>query len=211
MANPKRGHKTITPKDGTFVSLLLFWILPFLLINAILFFALTSQPKFEVTVEDPGDYQTANVIVKIKSFFPNNGVAAALGGEPIELKETEKNTYEAQVHTNGTVTVEVVNKNGMNKIVYETVSCIDDAPPTITEADRATGFVSVYIEDSQAGVDFDSVYAYDSLGQTLEPSLIDEGESLVAFYYDANGIEIHACDKMGKETIAVFNNEPDQQ
>jgi len=204
IANPKRGHKTIRPSDRTFVSLLLYWILPFIVINALLFFIFTSAPNFTVTVEDPGDYASANVTVKVKSIFPNDGVHATLAGEPFELTESEKRTYTATATSNGTLQVEVCNKNGINKIMYETISCIDDAPPTITEADSAAGFVSIYLDDAQSGVNYSSVYGVDSNGAAVSPSLIDEGESLVEFEFDTPSIEIHACDNVGKETVATF-------
>lgn len=206
MANPKRSGHKLSPKDGSFLSLLLFWILPFLLVNGILFFALTSQPDFEVTVNDPGDFKSAEIVVKIKSIFPNNGLNAKLAEVPLELEETENKTYTATVHTNGTLEVSMENKNGMNKIVYENVNCIDDTPPAFTESDNAAGFVSFYVDDSQSGVNFDSLYAIDSNGNRLTPSMIDEGESLVVFNYDTPTIEVHAFDNVGQESVISFNN-----
>lgn len=206
MANPKRGGRKLSPKDGSFLSLLLFWILPFLVINGILFFALTSQPNFEVTINDPGDFKSAEIVVKVKSWFPNNGLNVKLAETPIEMTEEDGKIYKAVVGTNGTLEVSMENKNGMNKIVYETVNCIDDTPPTFTESDNAAGFVSFYVDDSQSGVDFSSIYAIDSNGSTLTPSMIDEGESLVVFNYDTPAIEVHAFDNVGQESVISFNN-----
>ena len=206
MANPKRSGHKLSPKDGSFLSLLLFWILPFLLVNGILFFALTSQPDFEVTVNDPGDFKSAEIVVKVKSIFPNNGLNARLAEVPLELEETENKTYTATVHTNGTLEVSMENKNGMNKIVYENVNCIDDTPPAFTESDNAAGFVSFYVDDSQSGVDFGSLYAIDSNGNRLTPSMIDEGESLVVFNYDTPTLEVHAFDNVGQESVISFTN-----
>ena len=206
MANPKRSGHKLSPKDGSFLSLLLFWILPFLLVNGILFFALTSQPDFEVTINDPGDFKSAEIVVKVKSIFPNNGLNARLAEVPLELEETENKTYTATVHTNGTLEVSMENKNGMNKIVYENVNCIDDTPPAFTESDNAAGFVSFYVDDSQSGVDFGSLYAIDSNGNRLTPSMIDEGESLVVFNYDTPTLEVHAFDNVGQESVISFTN-----
>lgn len=206
MANPKRGGRKLSPKDGSFLSLLLFWILPFLVVNGILFFALTSQPNFEVTVNDPGDYKSAEIVVKVKSIFPNNGLNVKLAEVPVEMEEKENKTYTATVYTNGTLEVSMENKNGMNKIVYENVNCIDDTPPTFTESDNAAGFVSFYVDDSQSGVDFGSLYAIDSNGNRLTPSMIDEGESLVVFNYDTPTLEVHAFDNVGQESVISFTN-----
>ncbi len=207
IANPRRGHKTIRPSDRTFLSLLLFWILPFIAVNVILFLLLTAQPKFTVTVDDPGDYKTALVTVKVDSIFPNSGVSATLTGEPFELTEGENRTYTGTATSNGTLEVEVRNKNNMNKILRETISCIDDAPPTIVQGDCIAGLVSLYLDDAQSGVDFGSVYGVDSTGKTISPSLIDEGEALVVFEFDTPGLEVHASDKVGKETVATFSTD----
>jgi len=206
MATPQRVRKHISPRDNSFISLLLFWILPFILINTILFVIFTSAPKFDVVVDDPGDFASANVSIKVKSIFPNNGVTATLAGEPFELTKGDDGTYTATAYNNGTLQVEVVNKNGINKIIYETISCIDDAPPTLTQADTASGFVSLYVDDTQSGVNYNSIYAVTTDSATIYPSLMDQGESLVAFYYDTKSIEIHACDNVGHETIATFGD-----
>lgn len=204
MASPERKRNKLSPTDSSFLSLLLFWILPFIVINGLLFLILTAKPNFEVTVNDHGDYMHADIQVKVKSHFPNDGVAAVFNGEPLPLEEQENGLYTAAVTSNGPVEVSITNKNGMNKIIYETVDCIDDTPPTFTESDSATGFVSFYVDDAQSGVDFSSIYAIDSNGNRLNPSYIDEGESLVVFNFDTPTLEVHAFDNMGRESVINF-------
>lgn len=207
MANPHRGNKSISPKDNSFLSLLVFWILPFVIINTLLFFIFTATPDLEITIIDPGDYQSAEIEVKVKSIFPNDGLGVTLNDEPIEMEEVDSRTFKKTVYNNGTVAAGMTNKNGMSKIVYETIDCIDDAPPTITEADSAAGFVSMYVDDAQSGVDFDSIYAVKSDGTTIEPSLMDEGEALVVFNYDTPTVEVHVSDKVGQEAVITFGGE----
>lgn len=204
MASPERKSHRLSPTDGSFLSLLLFWILPFILINGILFCVLTAKPNFEVTVTDRGDYMNADITVKVKSHFPNDGIVATFNGQPLELSEQEKNVYSATVNENGPVEVSMTNKNGMNKILYETVACIDDTPPTFTESDSAAGFVSFFIDDAQSGVNFNSIYAIDSDGRRLLPSYIDQGESLVVFNFTTPTLEVHAFDNMGRESVISF-------
>lgn len=206
MASPERKGRKLSPTDGSFLSLLLFWILPFIIINGLLFFILTAKPNFEVTVNDHGDYMNADIQVKVKSHFPNDGVVVIFNGEPLELEEPENGLYAVAVTSNGPVEVSMTNKNGMNKIVYETVNCIDDTPPTFTESDAATGFVSFYVDDAQSGVNFDSIYAIDTNGNQLKPSYIDQGESLVAFNFSTPTLEVHAFDNMGRESVICFGD-----
>lgn len=204
MANQQRGRKSLSPTDNSFLSLLLFWILPFIVINVILFFALTSTPDLEITIDDPGNYQNATITVKVKSIFPNDGLGVTLDDVPIEMTEGPDRTYTATVNSNGTVAAGMTNKNGMSKLVYETIDCIDDAPPTIQEADSASGMVSIYVDDAQSGVNYDSIYAVKSDGSTTGASLIDEGESLVVFNYDAPLVEVHVSDNAGHEAVVSF-------
>lgn len=204
MASPERKKPKLSPKDGSFLSLLLFWILPFVIINLILIFIFTAKPRFEVTINDPGTFTSAEIVVKVKSHFPNDGLVVTYEGEPLEMQDQGGGVYSATVTRNGTAEVSMTNKNGMNKIVYETVDCVDDTPPTFTESDAAKGFVSFYVDDAQSGVDFSSIYAIDTNGQTLRPSYIDEGESLVVFNFDTPSLEVHAFDNMGRESIISF-------
>lgn len=204
MASPERKSRKLSPTDNSFLSLLLFWILPFIVINGLLFFVLTSKPNFEVTINDPGDFMSAGISVKVKSHFPNDGLTAVFEGQPLELKDQGNGVYSAMVRKNGTVEVSMTNKNGMNKIVYETVDCVDDTPPTFTESDAATGFVSFFVDDAQSGVNFNSIYAIDSNGNRILPSYVDQGESLVVFNFSTPTLEVHAFDNMGREAIINF-------
>lgn len=206
MASPKRKKTKLSPKDGSFLSLLLFWILPFIVINGILLFIFTTKPDFEVTVNDPGDFRSADINVKIKSHFPNDGLVVTFDSEPLEMQDRGDGIYTATVNKNGTATISLTNKNGMNKIAYETIDCVDDTPPTFTESDAAAGFVSFYVDDAQSGVDFGSIYAIDTNGQHLQPSYIDEGESLVVFNFDTPSLEVHAFDNIGREAVISFGD-----
>ena len=162
-----------------------------------------------MTVSDSPDYTSADVQIRIKTVFPVKSFDVLLGEEPLELTESEKRLYSGTVTENGTLTVSLTNLNGMNKTVYENISCIDDEPPIITEDDAEAGYVSMYIDDTQAGVDFGSVYALDSNGSRLSPALIDEGEGLVVFNYDTPTIEVHVLDKSGRESVAGFGQPED--
>ena len=202
MADEKRARKH--SKTNGFLHVLLVYILPFIIVNAIIFYIVTAQPKFEVTLNDSPDYTSAEAIVKIKSIFPRKEFVIKLNEEPLEYEEGEDSTYRAVITQNGTLEVSLTNLNGMNKTEYESINCIDDAPPIITEDDSATGYMSIYVEDLQSGVDFNSIYAVDNNGKTLHPSLSDEGEGLVVFNFDAESLEVHVFDKVGHESIATF-------
>ena len=206
LANEDRHRRLPKKRKSEFLNVLLFYILPFIVVNALIFFALTSQPKFELTLGETKDYSTQEIQIKIESIFPKKDFYVTLDGEPVELENEDKKIYTATLEHNGTLEVSLTNINGMNKTVYENISSIDDEPPVITEDESAPGYLALYIEDSQAGVDFDSLYGVDSDGNVISPSVLDEGESWALFYYDTATIDVHVFDKAGKESIASFGS-----
>ncbi len=191
-------------RRSSFVNFLLHYALPFILINLVIFYAATAQPDFELLVNDPGDFASAEISIRIKSHFPKKEFKVLLDSEPVELTKDDSGAYTATLLRNGTLEVSLTNRNLMNKTVYESIDCIDDAPPIITEDDAAAGFVTMYIEDTQSGVDYESIYAVDGEGRRLTPALIDEGEGLVGFYYESIPLEVHVSDMIGQECIATF-------
>ena len=206
LANEDRHRRLPKKKKSEFLNVLLFYVLPFIVINAIIFFVVTAQPDFEVTLGDNPGYESQEFQVKIKSIFPKKDFYVTIDQDPVELEQDGK-LYSGIVNHNGTLEVSLTNINGMNKTVYENISSIDDEPPIITQDDSETGYVSVYIEDTQSGVDFDSLYGVDSDGNVISPSTLDEGDGWAVFYYDTPSIDVHVFDKAGRESIATYGRE----
>ena len=202
--NYKRNRNGQRKKKSGFLQVLLKYILPFIVINLIIFFIVTSRPDFTVNIEDNGDYKTASLTINVKTIYPRKEFKVTLADEPVELEETDRNTYKATLEGNGTLEVSLTNLNGMNKTVYENVNCMDDDPPVITEDDSAMGYVSMYVEDTQSGVDYDSIYAFDGNGKLIFPDNVFKDESLVVFNFDAAPLEVHVFDNSGRESIATF-------
>lgn len=76
-------------KQSEWPHILLFYVLPFIVFNSILFFCLTTKPKLSVVVEDTNDYLSTNVVLTVKSFFPTKSVSMTLDGEPLELEKAD--------------------------------------------------------------------------------------------------------------------------
>ena len=201
----KQSKASHQPGKGGSGNLFLFWILPFIVINLLIFFIVTAEPNFEITIEDNGSYESADVTVKLLTHYPRKSFEVSFASEPLEMEKTAHNTYKATVTTNGTIEVSVTNINGMNKTSYETVNTIDDAPPVVSEYQRTSDSVSMFFEDDQSGVDFGSVYALDHNGETVTPSLLDEGESFVSFNFTSASLEVHVKDKAGHESVTIFD------
>ena len=73
----RRRRKT---DSGDLRTVLLFYVLPFIVINSIIFYLFTAKPKVEITVGDTEDYLTTTATVRIRSLFPTKNLVIAKDG-----------------------------------------------------------------------------------------------------------------------------------
>lgn len=185
---------------------LLFYVLPFLVLNGLIFFCVTSQPKIAVEIADTRDYVVTDVTLTVKSFFPTKDIQLSLDDEKLELTKGKKRTYTASITKNGTLEASVTNINGLTVLLFEHANVLDDLPPGIDYTNNEEGVVFVTIEDSQSGVDFDSIYALDSTGQQVEPLTVDRSANTLSYEIDPAGLHIYAKDKAGNEVQRNFTS-----
>lgn len=74
------------------IRLLLFYILPFLVINGLIFFLVTAKPKYELTVGETHDYQTTDITFSITSHMPLKTVTITMDSQPLDLVKTGNKT-----------------------------------------------------------------------------------------------------------------------
>lgn len=202
----RRSARYMKKQQNDWGVVLLFYVLPFLVLNGLIFFCVTSQPKIEVTIADTHDYVVTEVTLAVKSFFPTKDIQLRLDDEKLELTKGKKRTYTASITKNGTLEASVTNINGMSAILYEHANILDDLPPNIDYTSDGEGFVFVTVTDSQSGVDFDSIYALDSTGQQVEPLTADRSTNTVSYEIDPAGLHVYAKDKAGNEVQRNFTS-----
>ena len=95
------------------IRLLLFYILPFLVINGLIFFLVTAKPKYELTVGETHDYQTTDITFSITSHMPLKTVTITMDSQPLDLVKTGNKTYQATISKNGILEIYMENFNGM--------------------------------------------------------------------------------------------------
>ena len=78
-----RDRRYRRKKQSEWPHILLFYVLPFIVFNSILFFCLTAKPKLSVVVEDTNDYLSTNVVLTVRSFFPTKSISITLDGEAL--------------------------------------------------------------------------------------------------------------------------------
>lgn len=195
-----RSKKNTRKSDLDWKKLLLFYILPFLIVNGSIFYLATCKPKFTVAVDDTKDYKTTDMTFKIDSILPTRNLSITINGEPLDLKKTGRKTYAATITQNGTVEIYLESFNGMAVTKFEHVNSLDDEPPTIDSCTAEDGILTVTMSDSQSGIDFTSIHAVDSKGNTVNPLTVDKQTSTVTFTADPNGLTLYVKDKSGQVT-----------
>lgn len=185
-------------------QILLFYVLPFILFNGLLFYAVTVRPALTCTVGDTNDYLSTQVYVNIDSPFPTKELTVTMDGEPLELVKDKNRRYTATVYKNGSIEASVTNFNGMSATVFEQVNVLDDNPPTIEHASIVDGILSLTITDSQAGVDFDSVYALNQAGERIEPLTVNRDTGVLTYKMNSGSISVVSLDRAGNEAHSTI-------
>lgn len=186
-------------------QLLLFYILPFIVFNVLLFFVVTAVPKVTLEVADTNDYLSTEATLKIDSWFPTRSIRAAMDEEELELNKGSRRNYTISITRNGVLEVTVENLNGMSTTVYQHIDILDDVPPSFTDASLDDGLLTVHISDSQSTINFDGIYALDSTGARRVPVSMDRSAGAVTFEMDLAGLQVFIMDRAGNEAGRAFS------
>ncbi len=202
VARYSRRHR----KDDGIGHVFLFYVIPFIVVNAVIFFFVTASPKFTVEAGNTENYLTTQIVLTVDSRFPLRSVTATLDGEELPLEKSSGRTYIAPINKNGVLEATVTNINGMSIVQYEHIDVLDDTPPAFEEAIVENGVVTLTISDSQSGLNFDSVYALDSQGKQVSPISSDPLTATFSFALDPDGLYVHAQDIAGNEVQGTFTS-----
>ena len=196
--NPNPGEEK---KPGNVV---LFYIIPFLLINLLIFFLVTLRPKFKLHIEESSDFRTAEIQVEMHPRLPLASFEVKLDDTPLNLENLGGGHYKASVDKNGTLEVTVRYINGMHRTQYEHIGYVDDQPPLISGDELDGNMLTVSFDDPQSGINYDSIYAMDADEERVLPSSIDESENKAVFQVLTSRLEVHISDQLGHEAVANF-------
>ena len=185
---------------------ILFYIIPFVIINYIIFRLATAQPDFDLTINDCVDDRSVTFSVKMTGPLPVSDFRVLLDDVPVEMTDAGSGTYTATVTKNGTLEVSAGYFNGMVKTQYERISTIDDEPPTVVGHEMNGTFLTVSFADNQCGVDLATAYALDSDGTTLMPIELSEENMSARFQTLSDSLDIHIKDMNGNEGSFLIEN-----
>lgn len=183
-----------------YLRFFLFYVIPYFVINGIILMLVCSTPRISVEVKDTDNYINTEVTFTVKSLLPLKMLNVSLESEPLEYEKSGKG-YKCMVSKNGTFTVEARSTNGMSQVAFSDIGMLDDTAPSIDESSISInrGELTFNINDTQAGVDFDSIYAVVNEAETIYPSEYDKSLGIVKFILPKNteAIELHFEDIVG--------------
>lgn len=197
----RRRRKNTAAEWG---HLALFYILPFIVFNGLLFYLVTSRPALTCTVAETNDYLSTEVHIQITSKFPTKNLTVTMDGEPLELTKGKNRSYTAAVYKNGSIEASILNWNGMSATVFEHVNVLDDNPPSIENASIVDGILTLTVTDSQSGVDFASVHALDSAGNPIEAIEADRETNTFSYQMPSGSLSVISMDKAGNEARSTI-------
>ena len=206
MANEEaRNPSQPTPEEKKPGNVFLFYVIPFLLLNLLIFFLVTLRPKFKLHIEESVDFRSAEIELEMHPRLPLAAFDVKLDDTPLNLENLGGGHYKTSVDKNGTLEVTVRYINGMSRTQYEHIGSVDDQPPLISGEELDGNMLTVSFDDAQSGVDYDSIYGIDANEEHVLPRSIDDAAHTAVFQITTDRLEIHASDKLGHEAICNFS------
>ena len=206
MANEEaRNPSQPTPEEKKPGNVFLFYVIPFLLLNLLIFFLVTLRPKFKLHIEESVDFRSAEIELEMHPRLPLAAFDVKLDDTPLNLENLGGGHYKTSVDKNGTLEVTVRYINGMSRTQYEHIGSVDDQPPLISGEELDGNMLTVSFDDAQSGVDYDSIYGIDANEERVLPRSIDDAAHTAVFHITTDRLEIHASDKLGHEAICNFS------
>lgn len=207
-AHAGRGSRqTRRPKKWSgWMDVLLFYLLPFILVNGILFILVASKPHITIQVADTKDYRTTTATVTVTSLLPIQEFTSSQEDSPLEMTEEKKGCYTAAITRNGVIEIYAKGLNGMTDVQYEHVNILDDVAPLVGDQySIQDGILTLTLDDSQSGLDWTSVYGVTASGLSVTPVSVDKQTGTFTFEMNEESLVIYASDLAGNPMQATFS------
>ncbi len=203
------AHGRLVKKNNSNSGILRFllgFLLPYVLINGLILLFVIQTPSIEADEPDTKDYLNADVSFKVSSILPLKSVTATIEGQDVDLVK-DGSTYKCTVSTNGNLNVTAVSINNMTKSSHIQVNLLDETNPVIDENSvvLGAGYLEFVVSDTQSGINWDSIYGVDSLGNNVKPTDINQATGKITFSMAADAITVYVKDNANNEATANFS------
>ena len=182
------------------------FLIPYVLINGLLFFLFIQVPKIQVVDQNSKDYEENKIKFSIDCALPLTDVKTFYQESEIAYSKLG-NLYIINADNNGSYQIKVtaLNKSSANSIVE--IKSQDSVAPNI-DLDSAviTGnTLIISVRDNQSGINYDNLYATLENGTKIIPSYIDKSSGTVQFQItDGKKVIVHVEDDFGNHSETSF-------
>ncbi len=182
------------------------FLIPFVVINGIIFFLFIQVPTINITKEDSSDYEESKIkfqvecilpITEIKTYFNDTDVPYTKNGDTYIINADENGTYK--------IVASALNKASSEALA--TVETKDVIAPTIDlENAVVTGNTLIFsVKDEQSEINYDNLYGLLENGEKISPSHIDAVSGNIQFKIESGEkIIIHVEDIEGNGADITF-------
>lgn len=182
------------------------FLIPFVVINGIIFFLFIQVPTINITKEDSSDYEESKIkfqvecilpITEIKTYFNDTDVPYTKNGDTYIINADENGTYK--------IVASALNKASSEALA--TLETKDVIAPTIDlENAVVTGNTLIFsVKDEQSEINYDNLYGLLENGEKISPSHIDAVSGNIQFKIESGEkIIIHVEDIEGNGADITF-------
>lgn len=182
------------------------FLIPFVVINGLIFFLFIQVPNINIVKEDSSDYEESKVkfsvdcllpITQINTYFDDKEIAYTKNGDTYIINADNNGSYK--------ITATALNKSVSEALV--TIEAKDVSAPSI-DLDNAvvTGKTLIfYVSDAQSEINYDNLYGVLENGEKITPIHTDAASGNVQFNIESGEkVVVHVEDIEGNGADITF-------
>lgn len=194
-------------KHPHFLTFVLKYVLPYLIINTLIFLFVIATPKIIMNETETDDYVLSDISFTVESYLPIQNVNVTSNDIPLDYTKNGSK-YQVKVENNGSIRIDVTSINNMTSTQFVSINILDDTAPVIDveNALLVADTLTFSVSDTQSGIDYNKIYATDANGEQIQPLFVDQLAGTLQFSMKSGGITVSIADIIGNTTTTSFGN-----
>jgi peptidoglycan hydrolase CwlO-like protein len=112
-------------KHPHFLTFVLKYVLPYLIINTLIFLFVIATPKIIMNETETDDYVLSDISFTVESYLPIQNVSVTSNDIPLDYTKNGSK-YQVKVENNGSIRIDVTSINNMKSAAQEILRQIDE-------------------------------------------------------------------------------------
>ena len=186
-----------------FLRFMFGFLVPFVLINGLIFFLFIQTPTINIVEENNENYEENKLKFSVDCKLPITEINVYYQNDTIIPYTKLGDYYSVDIENNGLYTIKAVALNKAQSSYPLNVETRDSVPPTI-DIDSAviTGnTLIINVHDDQSGINYETIYASIDDTENISPTFIDRASGTIQFVIEnGNKINIFVEDMEGNHS-----------